>query len=701
MPITEERRQELLNEQKLLQERATLLQRQKSLQQQHTIQGRKKAEAFLPADTERIASLQKQLSGKLPTGKPLDPFLTRTVPFAQSEEARRRKAFKELRDIGFTRGQIASALAFEEGIKPPSKLPQSIGATAAAVGVGLATGGPDPTDIFTVPAAKRAFTGAIASGIGGVGGKSIQMALDPDAEFNFTELAKVFGEEAVLDLIGTETLAGARKLLGGTAQTAIPGAKRLSDKLAGAGKDIGIETRFLPAQFSENQLIDTIQGIGENSLVGSNTVFQFKKGQVKAAASLADNLADDIAEGATKGSFGDASNLLLDTIEDRGISHGVAAKKLYGALDIEFLESGITSNVDEIVDLSSYRKIGQELRGKIAKADDIGFSPSTLQTIDKAKNRTQNASFETAIDIRSGLLSLKRAAESKLTPEPKAIKPLADLIKEIDSSMAAAARNTTPKAEGMWRRANAFLKAGKKRFNNKAIRTLIKNIPDNPDGALTIFKNKTNIQRVKKAVGPKVFQDVKGAWIQQLIADAHKVDPSAAKGIGEPIGIKILRKFNGIGQDALDAAFTPVEQESVRDIGRILGIVQAKTGGQAGALRFVQGSALAGIVASPLVEGEVGKKVGTTSGLLLLGPAVLGKLMTKPGFNKLLSEGVKVEPGTETGVKITARLVRNVMQARREINTERLKREQEGTSKELKLQAPKGQQQRGFGGRGF
>jgi len=75
--------------------------------------------------------------------------------------------------------------------------------------------------------------------------------------------------------------------------------------------------------------------------------------------------------------------------------------------------------------------------------------------------------------------------------------------------------------------------------------------------------------------------------------------------------------------------------------------------------------------------------------------------MTKPTFARLLSEGMKAPAGTQQSVALVARLVRNIMQARKEINEARLRREREGMQLEISKQAPKGKELRGFKGRGF
>ncbi len=667
---------------------------------------------FSPEQIKRISFLQKRLGGRLPSFKARPtqvlPGIAGEIPglIFSALEIPRRKAFAELQGMGFSNEQIASALAFEEGIKPPSRTPQAIGSFIAGLAAGQLIPGPIDEVALTVRFLRGAGRAAIA-GAGGVAGKALQIIADPDAEFNAIELAKVFGEETIYEGATLGLAPIGKKIIGGAKSTLIPSAERLSQKLARAGQRAGVKMkrtlftktplRFLPAQFSENQLVDTIQGIGENSLIGSNTIFQFKRGQAKAAEFLLEGLSDEIVEGASKRSIDDVASLVFDTIEDRGISHSVAARHLYKAVD------DVTKRAT--VNIRPAKQLAKEILAKADKAGRIGQTPASLNLLDTVINEVDDVvSFETAQDVRSGLLDILRKGESKLAPDPKAVGIVRRLTPQIDRAMEVAARNTSPEAEQLWRKANTFWKQGKSTFQNKMIKKLMRTLPDNPEVvSKSIFRpNATkSILRVRRAAGEKTFQEIKGAWIEQLVRESAIIDPSAVAGVGEAAGNKILRKFNGLGQTALDAAFTKKEQESVRDAARILGIIQAKTGGHSGALRFVQGSALAGVIASPFVPNETASRsIGITSGVILLGPAVLGKLMVKPTFAKLLSEGLKTPAGTQQSIALTARLVRNIMQARKEINEARLKREKARTSFKL-IRQPTLPELRGFKGRGF
>ena len=620
---------------------------------------------YSPEQIKRIEFLQKQLKGKLPSetliAKKEKPYLPEGRHLHSYEEAYRREAFAELKGMGFTKEQIASALAYEEALKPPSKLPQSIGAFAGGILAGQLIPGPVDEAALTTKFIHGLSKAGIAA-TGGVIGKMAQIYADPDAKFHARELGKVFGEEFIYEGATLGLAPVGRKIIGGAKKTLIPGAEKLSRKLTDAGRKLGIKTRLLPAQASEQSLIDTIQGIGENSLIGSDALFQFKKGQLKTAENIIEGLSDEIVKGASERSIDDVADLVFDAIEEGGIAHSTAARVLYKSVD--------ETTQQAKVNMASSKILAKEMLNKSQKAGHIGYTATSRNLLGTIIDDVDEViSFETAQDVRSGLLDILRKGESKLTPDPKAVGIVKKLIPQIDSAMETAAKDISPEAEQMWRKANEFWKAGKKRFNNKMVSKLMRSLPDNPEVVTkSIFKpNATkSILRVKKAAGEKAFQEIKGAWIEQLAREAASVDPSAVAGIGETAGNKMLRKFNGLGQTALDAAFTKQEQRAVRDSARLLGIVQTRTGGHSGALRFVQGSALAGIIAAPFVPNETASRyIGLTGGLFLLGPAVLGKLMTKPTFAKLLSEGIKAPAGTQQSVALTARILRNVLQARK------------------------------------
>ena len=215
---------------------------------------------------------------------------------------------------------------------------------------------------------------------------------------------------------------------------------------------------------------------------------------------------------------------------------------------------------------------------------------------------------------------------------------------------------------------------------------------------------------MQKAVGPKDFQAVKRAYWDNVVAESmvtQKADITKKTGLGEPLGEKILKNFNKTGrkghQAVLDAAFTKKEQEALRDGARTLGIIQAKTGGHEGALRFVQGAAVVGLGTGLYYRDEsLGKGGAGTSGAILIGPSVMALLLSRRPFVKMLAEGYKAPRGTLQAIEFQARLIRNVLQARQEVakrKSDAAKKAEHPASKVIT--APSYKDLGSFGGRGY
>ena len=477
-------------------------------------------EADQQIPSEKAMQLFGQLGGKFPTqGPPTKTLFLPQGPMqtADTGEIQRRKAFQELQQMGFSREEIGSGLAFEAGLKPPSSIPRLLGATIGSLGaLGLGAFIPGPEEIVTVPGAAKIGAEIIGAGFGGAIGRGLQVAADPDEEFTFQEFVRVFGEEAALEAISIGTVGAGRKLLGGAKKTIIPEAKRLSGQLGEAGKRAGVKgrrvitkgltrarMRLLPAQFSENQLIDTVQGIGEGSLVGSNIIFQFKRGQKLALGQLEKELTETFLKGAEKRGNAEMGAILFDTITGKQKVFKETASQLYGAIDD--ISGGIRVNVSDL------KRFAQSEIDRGLRAGGIGQTPTSRTLLDRIIG-LDDIDFRTGQDIKSGLGDIIRRGESKLTPDPKSVGLAKQLIKRIDTAMEKAARGGPQGLFGKWRAADKFFKAGSENINGKVVRRLARRLADEPEiAASAIFhpRSSKQIQLVKQVIGKKRFNEVR------------------------------------------------------------------------------------------------------------------------------------------------------------------------------------------------
>ncbi len=640
------------------------------------------------AASPEAVGLFKQLGGKFPTQEP-EPTTVTGLPFGaapivapDTQEIQRRKAFSGLQQMGFSREHIGSGLAFEAGLKPPSTLPRIAGATIGSLAaLGLGAFIPGPEELATVPAAAKIGAEIVGAGLGGATGRALQVAADPDESFTFGEFARVFGEEAALEALSIVTVGGGRRVLSGAKRTLVPEGARLSAQLVDAGERAGVKgrriattgfltkarTRFLPAQFSENQLIDTVQSIGEGSLVGSNVIFQFKRGQKVALKQLEKELAETFLKGAEKRGNAEMGAILFDTITGKQKAFKETASQLYGAIDD--ISGGVR------VDITDLKRFAQAEIDRGVRAGGVGQTPTSRTLLNRIVN-LDDVDFRTGQDIKSGLGDIIRKGESKLTPDPKSVGLGKQLIGRMDNAMERAAKSGPQGLFEKWRAADKFFKTGSLGVNSKIIRRLTRKLIDEPEiAARAIFQPRSSrqIQLVKKVAGKKTFNELRSTWLEQLLKD------SASKEVGEEgelLGKTFLNKFNNMGDDTLKAIFTPTEIGQIRDLGKTAAILQKRTGGVGGSLKILQGVAAFGLVASPfLPEGEFRNLSGTAAGMILLGPAVIARMMTNPTSARLLSEGFKLGTGTRQGVALTARLIKDVLRTRAAINKQEAKRQ--------------------------
>lgn len=632
---------------------------------------------------QRIDQLLGQIGKNIPLAGPERLPIAAGGPGPLSrvgQLSQQQQAFQELQNMGFSREDIGSALAVRAGTKQPSTLPRMIGATIGGVAaLGLGAFIPGPEEAFTVPAGIKIGAEIVGAGLGGATGAGLQAAADPDTEFTFKEFARVFGEEAAFEALGIGATSGLRKLLGGAAKTLTPEVSRLSAQLAGAGKRAGVkgrrvitrggrraQMRFLPATFSQNQIIDTLQGIGEGSLVGSNTIFQFKRGIRKSVVQLQKELVEDFTEGTAKRGTLAASTVLFDTLKGNRTAWSKAGGMLYRTLDDEGVE----------VSMKGLQRFTKGQWDLILETGEIAGDPKLNAIFRRAGTKLPpSSSFEASHLLRSKLLSIERAAKKGITPKPNTARIARDMINEITSSMETAAK-VRPGLFKQYRRAADFWRAGSKRFDNDIVRGLTRKLRNHPQlAALAVFHPNTaqEIKLVRKAAGEKAFKEMRGAWLEQLLKD------SASKEVGEEgvlMGTEFLNKFGNMGDETLDAIFTKREIATIEDLAKTAAFAQQKTGGVGGSLKIVQGIAAFSLVASPLLpEGNFRGITRGTAGVILLGPAVIARMMTNPLSAKLLSEGFKARIGTRQGIALTARLIRDVIKTRSQLNSEEIQRD--------------------------
>ncbi|HEC65296.1 MAG TPA: hypothetical protein ENI23_08380 [bacterium] len=196
----------------------------------------------------------------IPQASSTDPLGIQKTAIDQRAElaTRRGESLTELRK-SFSDEQIQNAFNInrleqeDAGIDLTEFIPTAIG-TVAGIAAGLATGGPDPTDIATVPFVARTVANLIRSGAtsaGTFGGEILRQKVTGE-EIDFRKATGRGLEEGLIDF-GTGTVIDkVGKFIAPFRQSIIPEAQAFADDFARVGKELGedIPFRITPAQLT-------------------------------------------------------------------------------------------------------------------------------------------------------------------------------------------------------------------------------------------------------------------------------------------------------------------------------------------------------------------------------------------------------------------------------------------------------------------
>ena len=175
-------------------------------------------------------------------------------------------------------------------------------------------------------------------------------------------------------------------------------------------------------------------------------------------------------------------------------------------------------------------------------------------------------------------------------------------------------------------------KEGAGKYNNRFIRGLIKQADPiggkgEPGKVLsTIFKNGgvDNINKVKTAVGPQLWNQMKGWHVRELLLK------STNKTTGIVNGVTLKNNMfgsSGMRREAMEAIYTREEIKQLENNAITLGVIQARQGGGAGGMliQLAQAGAITGIATGTLQK---------TSVAVLVAPEVLARMLTSQRATK-------------------------------------------------------------------
>jgi len=430
-----------------------------------------------------------------------------------------------------------------------------------------------------------------------------------------------------------------------------------------------IKPVFLPAEATESKFLDVMQNITEGSILGGMKFEKFKATRKDVFADIADDVI---------GMFGkqigpdEVGELFVDAIGQRNKAFKSVASALYN--DVDELAKGAAIKTDSLKSFAEpLRELGEELSGMEAANAGDDLIKAVMELPD-------NLTYTSAKELRSRLLSKIDEFNiiNKKAPAIGKAKKLVGLIdKEIEKSLSGDALTA-------WRRANAFYKTQSEKFNSTLIRRLVKKGEENPQAiSRAIFKpnNFKTISKVKATLTPKEWESMQSYLMQDLLLQATKEASTDASGkiieatlMGQRLIDQLVGKRTGIGMKSLKQIFSPEQLKEIFNFSNALKVAQKKQGEGLGRMyiQLAQGSMAVTVAAAGFGmlggAGDVSPATLAGAGLIVFGPAVLSRMMLKPGVIRYLTKGLSLPVHSPEVVGIVTRL----LAASRRINLDML-----------------------------
>lgn len=546
---------------------------------------------------------------------------------------------------------------------------------------------PPPDERYPVGAAVGGIAGAVAGGgtpasvglgvVGAAGGEAVQQLYEhatgsPNAPSTTGQVVKQIGTEAALsgfaDIGGRLVFAGGARLLEPYARTITQEGQVALDFL----KPKMPTQQLMPAQATEARSLDILQNIAEKSLVGGNAIKEFKLKQTEVLKVMADEFVDSFGKRVTADQVGDAivastkSNLKLAKAPAEALYNTIneAVKPtVTKVMKYERLANGPVVQMvpREVEVLSGGAKIDMTpakefVRPMVEQSKNLRGIESTSAGDDLVKavqSLPGTLTYADAQALRSRLIA-KVDEMSVVNKNAPAIGKTKRLIQILDEQIDQGLEKFDPAIRDTWRAANTIYKEGNETYNNQIIRRLVKlaadQFGDKPEGVVrTLFRpgNETAIARIKEAVDADTWKQFQSFAVRDMMV----------RGSNDGVlnGVKLenaMLGHGGIGEQSLATVFDAAQLKTLRDFATTLKVVQAKQGEGIGgmAVQLTQAGAIMNLV-SNIVEG-VEKETAT----IILGPAVIAKLMTNPTTAKWLIQGIQTPLISPTAGSIVGRL---------------------------------------------
>lgn len=505
-----------------------------------------------------------------------------------------------------------------------------------------------------------AFAGSVVGAVlGGMSGKGYEQTyrMGKGKPMTISEIYKEQGKAGLRQGVGEIVGQGTGKVLGKVAaplkNKLIPKAPRLGQKLFQAGERLTPEEMadltpyaqrllakkgaFLTAaQATESRGMDFVESATESSIFGGNRIFQLKNVlQPKAYQKVVSELSDEFWNQAGKRlSPEEVGQLFVDTVTGNREVQRRLERIAYGQVD-EFTK-GL------MVNLKPVKAEAERFLAQAAKSKGLGSSSAISRMSKRVANLPDTVnSFMDAHAIRSNILEEARKLEGILNAKMPKVNRAAEIFASLmDDTMAKAAKAQSPEAYTAWRAANKLVRQGRERFDNEVVKSAIKLAQKRPElVAKSIFvpHGAQRLSQIKDVISPESYKTLLATYLDETIEASSSAD-------GILLGKRFKKAINMLGADMKIQMFdSPEHLRNVMDVADLGEILQSPTGGAGMLMQLTQASGIVDLA----VGLPTGKAPRKGSGLILVGPALMGRLLSTKGGAKWLSEGIKSPAGAK------------------------------------------------------
>src|SRR3972149_8759680 len=529
----------------------------------------------------------------------------------------------------------------------------------AMIGSTLAEGLSIPVAPLAGPAAP--LIPPLAAGLGGGVGEFVSQAAG-DQPFNLSEKKRQAITQGVGSgagrLLGAGISKGYSLISGGASPEATKAISYLSKK--------GLKQPLLPAEATDNRVLDLLDNISQNSLIGGGAIAKHKLSRKVFMEGLTDEILTAFGKDADPDIMG---KLFLDLVDDNLKMSRVAANNMYNLTDD--LLRPVTKKIPIEVPSSFVDRLGKPLMTQQMQKVEVMRAPVNISRLKVFVRNIQKTSkqapaisaeamgddivseisampntvdFAVAKDLKTRLM--KKIDFFDVTDKTAPAKGIAKKgISMIDDAIENQLKGNHPEAYQMWRDANQTWKSTGEQFNNRFIRTMVRKVdPDlggDPEMIVnSVFKSGRilRIQRVKNPldIGPK--PEGRDLWNKLKSWTIHDSFKKTTNKDGEIIGTALdetLFGRNGLGDKVLRETFTPDEIGNLKEFTNALKVIQARSKEGTGRIwiQLTQAGAVMGVLSGQYRKASIA---------LLGGPYMLSRIFTNPKWSKRLIDGIKM-----------------------------------------------------------